>query len=155
MIQISIRALRIRAALALAMSSAYFLFVVVPDIPTYAVDDIVWVSIPLSYFALTFITSIVCLVRNVQSALLRQILTGAFEGVILFSCFVLFMYFREEPWRRADGVFKFIWLYVSFISMGYPAALIGAGIRGFVFGVVRLWNLRRTAHQMRAWSLKS
>lgn len=150
MIQINILALRIRAALALAMSSAYFLFVVLPDIPTYAVDDIVWVSIPLSYFALTFITSIVCLVRNVQSALLRQILAGAFEGVILFSCFVLFMYFREEPWRRADGVFKFIWLYVSFISMGYPAALIGAGIRGFVFGVVRLWNLRRTAHQMRA-----
>ena len=143
MIQISMLALRIRAALALALACAYFLFVVVPDIPSYAIDDVVWLSIPVSYFALTFVASIVCLVRNVRSAHVRQILAGSFEGVILFSGFVLFMYFREEPWRRADGVFKFIWLYVSFISMGYPAALIGAGLRAVVYGGVKLWNLRR------------
>lgn len=80
MIQINILALRIRAALALALSSAYFLFVVLPDIPTYAVDDIVWTFIPISYFGLTFVASIVCLNGNVRSTLARQIFAGVRRG---------------------------------------------------------------------------
>ncbi|MBX9654431.1 hypothetical protein K2Y11_12520 [bacterium] len=140
MIQISLFALRIRAALALALSYAYSLLVILPFLPHLRWEERILI-IPPVYTTAIFALSVYCLVQSIQSTLIRQLLAGLFEGSLILAAVVLFYYFKEDPSVRTDGEFHWTTLYVGVASFALKFTAIVVVNRTLIY---RFQSLSRT-----------
>lgn len=140
MIQISIPALRIRAALALALSCVYSLLVILPFLPYVRWNERILI-IPPIYTTALFALSVYCLVRGVHTTLGRQLLAGLFEGSLILAAVVLFYYLKEDPSVWTDGEFHWTTLYVGVASFALKYTAIVVVIRTLIY---RFQSLSRT-----------